>query len=190
MTMIMTSITGDILFKSIVNITTSIISTNNLFTWFINHKNNDYNIYKKKIISTDLPNKLIIISSLIKDIIKKNYVKTDENIDNIIQQFLNDGIIVNNNEDFAIIEYDLKLNIFINIPEPFKLSLLSTLEIINIINLELNNINNKIKNHQESYLSIFYSIKIENEILNIYEYSQIFEKRIELLFKIISSYNK
>jgi hypothetical protein len=190
MSMIISSITGDILLKTIVNITTSIMTTNNLFTWFINHKNNDYNIYKKKIISTDLPNKLIIISSLIKDIIKKNYVKTEDSIDNIIQQFLKDGIITTNNEDYTIIDYDLKLNIFINIPDPFKLSLLSTLEIINIINIELNNINTKIKKHQKSYLSFFYSVKIENEILNIYEYSQIFEKRIDLLFKIISACNK
>ena len=71
MSIIISSITGDILLKTIVNITTSIITTNNLFIWFINHKNNDYDIYKKKIISIDLPNKLIIISSLIKDIIKK-----------------------------------------------------------------------------------------------------------------------
>ena len=190
MSIIISSITGDILLKTIVNITTSIITTNNLFIWFINHKNNDYDIYKKKIISIDLPNKLIIISSLIKDIIKKNYVKTNENIDNIIQQFLNDGIITKNNEDFTIIDYDSKLNVLLNIPEPFKLSLLSTLEIINIINAELHNINSKIKNHQQSYLSIFYSITIEKEILNIYEYSQIFEKRMDLLFKIIGSYNK
>ena len=190
MSIILYAISNDILLHTIVNITTSIITTNSLFNWFINHKNNDYNIYKKKILSTDLPNKLIIISSLIKDIIKKNYTKTSEDIDNIIEQFLNDSLITQNNEDYTIIDTELKTNISINIPEYFKLSLLSTFEIINTINTELNNLNNKIKKHQESYLSFFYSIKIENEILNIYEYSLIFDKRIDLLFKIISSYNK
>jgi hypothetical protein len=190
MNIIVSSVTGDIILKTIVNITTSIVTTNNLFTWFINHKNNDYDIYKKKIISTDLPNKLIIISSLIKEIIKKNYIKNEENIDDIIKDFFNDTVIITNNGDYTIIDCDSKLNIFINIPEPLKLSLLSTFEIINTINIELNNINEKIKNHQNSYLSLLYSIKIENEILNIYEYSQLFEKRIDLLFKIISSCHK
>ena len=190
MSIILYAISNDILLHTIVNITTSIITTNSLFNWFINHKNNDYNIYKKKIISTDLPNKLIIISSLIKDIIKKNYIKTNEDVDNIIEQFLNDSLLTQKNEDYIIIDTELKTNISINIPEYFKLSLLSTFEIINTINTELNNLNNKIKKHQESYLCFFYSIKIENEILNIYEYSLIFDIRIYLLFKIINSHNK
>ena len=46
---IITSITNDILIRSVTNITTSIISTHNLFVWFIDYKNSNYNVYKKKL---------------------------------------------------------------------------------------------------------------------------------------------
>ena len=183
-------ITGDIMLKTIVNITTSIITTNNLFTWFINHKNDNYDIYKKKIISLDLQNKLYIISSLIKDIITKNYINTGDSIDVIIQNFIKNEITTTNYEDYTILSHDLKSDIFINISLPLKISLISTLEIINIINIELNIIHNKIKNHQNSYFSYIYTIKIDSEISNIYEHNDIFEKRIDLLLKIIRIYNK
>ena len=65
MALIISSITNDIIIKTITNITTSVISTHSLFVWFIDHKNNDYKIYKNKIVATDLHNKLLIISALI-----------------------------------------------------------------------------------------------------------------------------
>ena len=67
---IISSITNDIFVRTLTNITTSILSTHSLFVWFIDYKNNDYNIYKKEIKLTDLHNKLLIVSALIKDIIK------------------------------------------------------------------------------------------------------------------------
>ena len=72
---ILTSITNDILMRTVTNITTSIVSTHSLFVWFIDYKNSDYNVYKKEIKVSDLHNKLLIISALIKDIIKKYYFK-------------------------------------------------------------------------------------------------------------------
>ena len=57
---ILSSITNDVFIRTLTNITTSLISTHSLFVWFIDYKNNDYNIYKKEIKLTDLHNKLLI----------------------------------------------------------------------------------------------------------------------------------
>ena len=157
---ILSSITNDIFIRTLTNITTSLISTHSLFVWFVDYKNNDYNIYKKEIKLTDLHNKLLIVSALIKDIIKKYYLKNDENIDFIIQKFINDTTDKMTKENFILIDYDEKINIFSEIPECIKLALVSTLEIITILNNEINKIHNKIQTHHKRWISYIYSIKI------------------------------
>ena len=52
MNVVVTTISTDIMLRTLTNISTTIISTNSIYKWFINYKNNDYNIYKNKIIST------------------------------------------------------------------------------------------------------------------------------------------
>ena len=47
MSTIISTVTTDVFLRTIVNITTSIISTNPLYKWFLEHKNNDYLIYQK-----------------------------------------------------------------------------------------------------------------------------------------------
>jgi len=131
---IITTITNDILMRTVTNITTSIVSTHSLFVWFIDYKNSDYNVYKKEIKVSDLHNKLLIISALIKDIIKKYYLKNDDNIDLIIQKFINETTDKMTKDNFILIDYDEKINIFTEIPECIKLALVSTLEIITILN--------------------------------------------------------
>ena len=245
MALIISSITNDIIIKTITNITTSVISTHSLFMWFIDHKNNDYNEYKRKIVATDLHNKLLIISSLIKDTIKKHYLKKvrqceerekneakitqiigdslvikeetivknrldkkDDNIDTIMQNFLNNEIdivtITNRLNDindvnselvdisdaeYTMINNNVKLVMFTEIPDPIKLALITTLEIINTINVELSKIHKKIVQHQKSYLSYLYSVKIQEEIDQIYTHNDILDKRVDLLFKVINAYN-
>ena len=137
---IFSSITNDIFIRTLTNITTSLISTHSLFVWFVDYKNNDYNIYKKEIKLTDLHNKLLIVSALIKDIIKKYYLKNDENIEFIIQKFINETTDKMTKDNFILIDYDEKINIFSEIPECIKLALVSTLEIITILNNEINKI--------------------------------------------------
>ena len=82
---IITTITNDILMRTATNITTSIISTHSLFVWFMDYKNSNYNIYKKEVKVTDIHNKLLIISALIKDIIKRYHFShgsiKEQNID-------------------------------------------------------------------------------------------------------------
>ena len=238
MALIISSITNDIIIKTITNITTSVISTHSLFVWFIDHKNNDYKIYKNKIVATDLHNKLLIISALIKDTIKKHYLKkvkvkkakpkeeetediTDnkeepiDNVDTMMQAFLNNEIDVvsisnrlndindikninditkvtdeiNSDAEYAIVNNNVKLVMFTEIPDPIKLALITTLEIINTINMELSKIHYKILQHQKSYFSYIYSVKIQEEIDKIYNHNDILDKRVDLLFKVISAYN-
>ena len=185
---IISSITNDIFIKTLTNITTSLISTHSLFVWFVDYKNNDYNIYKKEIKLTDLHNKLLIVSALIKDIIKKYYLKNDENVDVIIQKIINETTDKMTKDDFMLIDYDIKLNIFTEIPDCIKLALISTLEIITILNNEIMKIQMKIQDHHKRWLSYIYSIKIEEEMNIILEHNIIFEKRLDLLFKILNAY--
>ena len=185
---ILSSITNDIFIRTLTNITTSLISTHSLFVWFVDYKNNDYNIYKKEIKLTDLHNKLLIVSALIKDIIKKYYLKNDENIDFIIQKFINDTTDKMTKDNFILIDYDEKINIFSEIPECIKLALVSTLEIITILNNEISKIHNKIQTHHKKWISYIYSIKIQHEMDTILEHNIIFDKRLNLLFKILNSY--
>ena len=185
---IISSITNDIFIRTLTNITTSLISTHSLFVWFVDYKNNDYNIYKKEIKLTDLHNKLLIVSALIKDIIKKYYLKNEENIDFIIQKFINETTDKMTKDDFMLIEYDVKLNIFTEIPDCIRLALISTLEIITILNNEINKIHNKIQNHHKRWISYIYSIKIQQEMDTILEHNIIFDKRLNLLFKILNAY--
>jgi len=185
---IISSITNDIFIRTLTNITTSLISTHSLFVWFVDYKNNDYNIYKKEIKLTDLHNKLLIVSALIKDIIKKYYLKNDDNIDILIQKFINETTDKMTKDDFMLIEYDVKLNIFTEIPDCIRLALISTLEIITILNNEINKIHNKIQNHHKRWISYIYSIKIQQEMDTILEHNIIFDKRLNLLFKILNAY--
>lgn len=205
MSTIISTVTTDVFLRTIVNITTSIISTNALYKWFLEHKNNDYLIYQNKIISTDLNNKLSVVSALIKDIINKYYIHCDGNINTIINEFIEnsknletidsvdniDSVNSTNSIDdhYAVINYSENCNITIKIPEALKIALLSTLEIINIINKELFKLQNKITNHKKSYSSMLYSINIEYEINSIYCNSLLFEKRIDIFFKVINMYN-
>ena len=92
-------------------------------------------------------------------------------------------------DHYAVINYSENCNITIKIPEVLKIALLSTLEIINIINKELFKLQNKITNHKKSYSSILYSVNIEYEINSIYCNLLLFEKRIDIFFKVINMYN-
>ena len=189
MNIIISKISSDILIHSLTNITRTFLSTNLLYGWFMNQNNKNYDIYKNKIIALDLNNKLLIIESLIINIIKKYYEQDiiDINITNLNEAIITEETI---NDDFTIINYNDKFNLFTKIPEPVKISLISNLEIINLINIDLITIKTKIDSHNNSYFYIFYNINIDTEINKIYYNTLIFEKRINLLFQILQIYIK
>jgi hypothetical protein len=80
------------------------------------------------------------------------------------------------------------MNVFTEIPTCIRLALISTLEIITILNNEIMKIQMKIQDHHKRWLSYIYSIKIEEEMNTILEHNIIFEKRLDLLFKILNAY--
>jgi hypothetical protein len=191
MNIIISKISSDIIIHSLTNITRTFLSTNLLYGWFINQNNKNYDIYKNKIISLDLNNKLLIIESLIINIIKKYYeqdiLDIDINIININENIITEDTIT---DDFTIINYNDKFNLFTKIPEPVKISLISNLEIINLINYDLSSIKSKIDYHNNSFFYMLYNINIDIEINKIYYNTLIFEKRINLLFQLLQIYIK
>ena len=190
---LVTTFTNDILMRTLTNITTSIVSGHSLFVWFIDYKNCNYNIYKNELKVSDLHNKLLIVSALIKDIFQKYY----KNVDFLEQKTLNQKKTLGK-DDFEFIDKDLDLdkdlkhdllsNDFSEIPKSIRLALLSTLEIITILNNEINKIHSKIHNHHQRWLSYIYSIKIQEEMDTILEHNQIFDKRLNLLFQILNTH--
>ena len=190
------TITNDILMRTVTNITTSIVSGHSLFVWFIDYKNSNYNIYKNELKVSDLHNKLLIVSALIKDIFQKYYKNVDflEPLQNTFGQKTLGKNKNNKNEDFEFIEkennndHTLLVNDFSEIPKSIRLALLSTLEIITILNNEINKIHSKIHDHHKRWISYIYSIKIQEEMDTILEHNQIFDKRLNLLFQILNTH--
>ena len=193
---LVTTFTNDILMRTLTNITTSIVSGHSLFVWFIDYKNSNYNIYKNELKVSDLHNKLLIVSALIKDIFQKYY----KNVDFLEQKTLNQKKTLGKEgkDDFEFIDKDLDLdkdlkhdllsNDFSEIPKSIRLALLSTLDIITILNNEINKIHSKIHCHHQRWLSYIYSIKIQEEMDTILEHNQIFDKRLNLLFQILNTH--
>ena len=180
-------ITYEIVQTCITSLSSTIISSYNLYNFIIHNTSTDYQIYQKQITSTDLSNKLIIISSLIKDIIKKYY--SNDNIDNIINSY-KDSIQIDflQNEEFNIITHIKNNNIIAELPEPLKLALSSTLEIIDNINITLEQIHNKMKMYTDSYSKYVLKLNIKNEVDKLIILDNIFEKRISLLLELVKIY--
>ena len=180
MNIIIPIITHEVVYSCVTSLSSTIISSYNLYNFIVKNTNSDYQNYKNQITATDLSNKLIIVSSLIKDIIEKYH--SNDNIDNIIQ------LDFPQNEEFSVVTHIKKNNIIANLPEPVKISLSSTLEIINEINYILEQIHNKIKNHSNSYSKYNTKLNIKNEVDILINLDCIFEKRINILFEILKIY--
>ena len=152
--------------------------------------------YKNELKVSDLHNKLLIVSALIKDIFKKYYKNIDflEPLQNTFGQKTLGKNKNNKNDDFEFIEkennndHTLLVNDFSEIPKSIRLALLSTLEIITILNNEINKIHSKIHDHHKRWISYIYSIKIQEEMDTILEHNQIFDKRLNLLFQILNTH--
>lgn len=238
MNYVMPFVAYNAIFYSISTLSTSISSTQNIFKFIVDHKDSDYVFYQHQLETTDLNNKLNIITALIKDIIKKYYVKKEDiehdkkvdiehkkvDIDNLLLELFNpkynlldeSEIIetksstksstnssntvldksINNSQamisfetnNFTIIELVKNSSIDIIIPEPIKISLLSTLEIINKINNILEKVKNKILQHEKSYLKNIIKINIYNEINEIINLTNLFNLRLDMLFKLLKIY--
>ena len=187
-------ITQDIIIKCVSSLTTSVLSSYNLYNIIITQSitHSDYQNFQNQITSTDLANKLLLASSIIKDIIKKHHYKTDSNvpIEKIIELYKDElKIEFVGEEDFDIITHIQNNNIISDVPEPVKMSLNSTLEIIEKINNVLNKIHSKIKIYSISYLKYISKLNLLEETEQLINLDKIFDKRLGLLLEILKIYS-
>ena len=210
MNYVMPFVAYNAIFYCITTLSTSISSTQNIFKFIVEHTDSDYVIWQHQLETTDLHNKLCITSALIKDIIKKHCIKTlpDKNkqtepnenkqIDELVEELINPKYdLVNETEsglgsvtetEFTMVELVKKTSIDIIVPEPVKIALLSTLEVINKINNILEKIRNKILQHQKSYLKNIIKININDEVNRIINLTNLFNSRLSLLFELLKVY--
>jgi hypothetical protein len=188
-----TYIAKDIIFYTITTISTSIISIQNINNFIINHKDNDYIVFHNLLEKIDLLHNLHLTNVLIKDIIKshtddKHKSKLNalfDNIDVYNEQLLDDDTYVS---DYNIISRNSDMNdIYVDLPEPVKISIASTLEIIHKINIVFEKIQKKIIAYKNSFLKI-YKLNISTEMTQISLYNDIFHSRLELMIKTIGIY--
>ena len=181
-------LTYNAIIYSISSLSTSITSTQNIFNFIIQHKDNDYVVFQHQLEATDLYNKLNIVSALIKDILRKHC--NDKNLsDKAIEDILHPTIELENNDDYNMINLIKKTSINLEVPEPVKLALLSCLEIIIKINNVLEKIHTKILDHQKSYLKNFIKISICFEINKIILYTELLNSRLHILFEVLKIYS-
>lgn len=185
MNYIVPTITKTVILHTMNYITEYIATIHSLFNYITTHKNTDYQIYQIQIEKSDINNKLMIIFSLIKSIINKYNSDTTENFKlDTTENFkldTNEYEIIDNNID--------KLIHNINLPEPLKISLISTLEIIQKIHFVLESIHNKMVYHDKSFSKYIYKLNIHNDIEKFINYNELFNTRINIFFNVIKLYN-
>lgn len=189
-----TFIARDVVFYTITTISTSIISIQNIDKFIVEHKDNDYIIFSSQLEKTDLINKLVITSSIIKDIFIKHSTNDDKIDFNKIFNIPSVELITKTKVDETDFDFNIINNVNYNeikveIPEPVKISILSTLETIHNINVIFDSIHKKIIEYNKSYFN-FYKLNIANEIHKINHLNEIFNSRLDMLFKIITIYNE
>lgn len=153
------------------------------------HKNNNYLIYKKKIASHDLNMTLLIVHSLIKDILLKYCTNNEKTM--YVEKIMTthyDPFTIQDNDDLEIITHNNN-PFFNNMPQPIRLSLYGTINIINTLNEELESLYKKINNHNNSYYKYVQVLDLDKEINIIYDNIIIFEKRIDTMLKILQLYD-
>jgi hypothetical protein len=182
-----TYITGNIVFYTITTISTSIMSIQNISKFIVEHKDSYYKVFHDHLEETDMMHKLNMTNFLIKDIIKS---RTDdkEKIDKIFLKIGGYDEDLKSDKEFSVVcksdEFD---NINMELPEPVKASIITTLEIIHKINDVFEEIYKKIINYNKSYFNL-YKLNILNEINYLSQLNKIFNDRLELMIKIIDIY--
>jgi hypothetical protein len=187
-------ITCNMLFYSVSAISTSITSSQNVVKFISEHKKTDIALFKEEVEKQDLINKLNIIESLIRHVLKI-HCKTNDEYNDIINSFKNEDKVVSTDSEqgFMLVQLTNKnknINVLERLDEPIKLALISTSDILQKINDIILNVQLKINNHENSYLNKFRTIPLQSEIISIQKYSLILESRTQLLIQILNICNK
>jgi len=180
-------LTCNTLFYAMSALSTSITSSQNVFKFISEHKDCDSILFKKEIEICDLQNKLDIIESLILDVVKR-YSKTKEEYEQIKTNILSPIFEIKEISDYSVIEQNIKLEVLDRIEEPLKISLISTSDIVQNINITLENIYDKIKNHKNSYLNKLVTLCLQIELNNLRHQINILDKRMLLLLELLKIY--
>lgn len=168
----------------IMHLTSTIMSSHTVFNYIMEHKENEFILLKNELLISDVNNKLIIIISLIKNILDKNNIT---NIDELIKNYKKP--LVELLDDFSVISYkEIPTDNSINLPEPIKISLNSTLDVIEQINQVLHSIHDKIVNHKKSYIKYVSRINVHSELQQIKTLDIIFDKRLKMLLDLLVVY--
>jgi hypothetical protein len=179
-------ITCNIFFYSVSSLSNSITSTQNVFRFIYEHKDNDYLIYKNEIKNIDLSHKLRIIKSLIFDTIKK-YISNKDDYDKFID-IINNPLIENDINEYSIIDIKYNSDIFSLIDEPIAYSIIFISEILNNINNIINKIKNKIIEHKKLYFKNFVSLSINKEISELKYQNHILDVRYNMFIELLKIY--
>ena len=176
----------------IMHLTSTIMSSHTVFNYIIGHKEDEFLVLQNELLVSDINNKLIIITSLIKNIFNNNNIT---NIDELIKHYkkpLVELIDIQNDDDLSIVNYkDLPFAPEINnltIAEPIKIAINSTLDIIEKINEVLYSIHNKIVTYKKSYTKYISRINVHNELQQIKTLDIIFDKRLKILLDLLLIY--
>jgi hypothetical protein len=188
-------LTHEILFKCVSSLTTTILSSHNIYNYIISNSSNDYQKYQNEISSTDLANKLLLASSIIKDIIKKHHKITNSTgnnlpIEELVEIYKEQFTIesIREEEEYDLVTHINNNKIIPDVPEPVKIALSFTLDSIDKINTILEQIHNKIKTHSSSYTKYIVKLDIKKEVDSLIYFDKIFDKRLELLFEVVKIY--
>jgi len=176
----------------IMHLTSTIMSSHTVFNYIIGHKEDEFLVLQNELLVSDINNKLIIITSLIKNIFNNNNIT---NIDELIKHYkkpLVELIDIQNDDDLSIVNY--KNLPFapevtnLTIAEPIKIAINSTLDIIEKINEVLYSIHNKIVTYKKSYTKYISRINVHNELQQIKTLDIIFDKRLKILLDLLLIY--
>jgi hypothetical protein len=171
------------------NLSNSITSSKNIMNFFIETKETDVLILRNHLEESDLKTKIKIIEALIYDIIKKYHKNDKETIQIDLKNVINTDCVLDEENNFYLVESKNSNELFKNIDEPVLYSLVSTCEMVYYINDNLQKINEKVINYEKSYLKNLIVLKLQPELSNIIRYSKILDIRLNLLFDILKVYS-
>ena len=176
----------------IMHLTSTIMSSHTVFNYIIGHKEDEFLVLQNELLVSDINIKLIIITSLIKNIFNNNNIT---NIDELIKHYkkpLVELIDIQNDDDLSIVNYkELPFApevTNLTIAEPIKIAINSTLDIIEKINEVLYSIHNKIVIYKKSYTKYISRINVHNELQQIKTLDIIFDKRLKILLDLLLIY--
>jgi hypothetical protein len=180
-------ITCNMLFYSVSAISTSITSSQNVVKFISEHKKTDTSLFHDEIEKHDLLNKLSIIEAVLQSIIKKCCHSTDEY--NTTIKYIKHTYVEEHEQEHGFMLVKLTNNTVLDrLDEPIKLALVSTSEIVQKINDIILNAQDKINNHDNSYLNKFRPIPLQEELTKLQKCCPLLDSRIQLLFELLKVY--